>query len=91
MNQYPQRVENSLENHTDWLRNVSRERMHDVQDFTNLPNVFLRGRKVAKVPSSSADITGSREGDFNVTDAYAYFCINNAGTLEWRRVVVSSW
>lgn len=91
MNQYPQRIENKLENHTDWLRNVARERMHDVQDFTNLPNVFLRGRKVAKVPTASADITDSREGDFNVTATYAYFCVNNGGTLVWRRVAVAAW
>lgn len=91
MNQYPTRIESTLDNHTDWLRNVSRERIADVQDWNNLPNRFVGGRKVAKVPSSSADITGSRAGDFNVTDAYAYFCLDNAGTLVWRRVAVAAW
>lgn len=91
MNPYPQFVENTLDNHTNVLRNICRERMSDSKDWSNLPNRFLTGRRVAKVPSSSADITDSREGDFNVTATYAYFCVNNGGTLVWRRVAVAAW
>jgi len=91
MNPYPQFVENTLDNHTNVLRNICRERQIDSKDWSNLPNRFLTGRRVAKVPSSSADITDSREGDFNVTATYAYFCVNNGGTLVWRRVAVAAW
>ena len=74
------------------VRFIQQERKNDVNDFTNLNNRFISGRKVARIPSSSADvIRGDVVGDFNVTDTYAYFLIDNSGTAEWRRVAVGSW
>lgn len=71
---------------------VTRQRVQDVREWDNLPQRFILGRKVGRVPSSSADvIAGDKVGDFNVTATYAYFLIDNGGTAAWRRVAVSSW
>lgn len=92
MKLYPQVVENTIEDHTYFLKQISRLRQEDVQEFTNLQNTFLAGRKVNKIPSASIDVIQTdRVGDFNVTTDYAYYLINNSGTAEWRRVSVVSW
>jgi len=73
------------------IRQIVRIRDKDLGDFRNLPNVFIRGRKVDKVPSASTDTTGDRPGDFNYSTSYLYICVNNAGTATWRRAALSSW
>ena len=82
------------ENNTDLaaiLREMVRIRESDIGNFTNLPNIFMRGRKVSKVPTSSADVTTSdRLGDFNYTASYLYICVDDSGA-KWRRVALSSW
>lgn len=70
---------------------ISRVRQNDIQDWNSLPNTYIAGRKVAKVPTASTDITGSFPGDFNVTASFAYFCVNNSGTVEWVRVAVGTF
>lgn len=70
---------------------ITRERTKDITDFNGLPNTYIAGRKVAKIPTSSSDIAGSFPGDFNVTASFAYFCINNAGTTQWVRVAVGTF
>jgi hypothetical protein len=50
------------------------------------------GRKVGRVPSSSADvITGDKVGDFNYDISYIYVLVDNAGTGTWRRATLGSW
>lgn len=74
------------------LRDICRQRKTDVSDFNNLKNIFMSGRKVAKIPSGAADISSAdRVGDFNYTTGYLYICVDNSGTAEWRRVALSSW
>lgn len=90
MQQYPKTV--TQENVVDVVSQIVRLRDGDITDRNNFPSVFLSGRSVARVPSSAADVVATdRVGDFNVTATYAYFCVNNSGTVVWRRVAVSSW
>lgn len=76
----------------DILRFIVRERKTDVNDFSNLKNVFISGRKVAKIPTGASDITiADRVGDFNYDVSYIYIVVDNAGTAEWRRATLASW
>lgn len=71
---------------------VVRIRREDVIDYNNLDKKFILGRKVSRVPSSSTDVLDTdREGDVSMTSSYLYVLIDNAGTLAWRRVALSSW
>ena len=74
-----------------FCKDIARLRQEDLGDFTNLPNVFIRGRKVDKIPTGSLDTTGDRVGDFNYDTSYIYICVDNAGVAEWRRVAIGSW
>jgi hypothetical protein len=77
---------------TDMLQYMSRERDSDIREFNNLKSILVLGRKVAKVPTSSADVDPSdRVGDQNYDENYLYILIDNSGTAEWRRVAVGSW
>lgn len=92
MRTYPTLVDKSLNGVVAVLQFITRQRMEDVNEYNNLNQRFILGRKVGKVPSASADVSdGDKVGDFNVTASYAYFLIDNAGTAEWRRVAVGSW
>ena len=90
MEQFPKSV--TEDTVVDVVRQIVRLRDNDITDRNTFPSVFILGRKVTKVPSASTDVASTdRVGDFNVTATYAYFCINNAGTVTWRRTAVSSW
>lgn len=92
MKLYPVLKDTTLKGIFDWLKYVVRARSEDVQEFNNLQNIFIAGRKVGKIPSASNDVVAADKiGDFNVNATYAYFLIDNAGTAEWRRVAVGSW
>lgn len=70
---------------------VQRLREDDVNEFNNLVNVFMRGRKVGKIPTGSADIDASdRVGDFNYDASYLYLVIDNSGAA-WRRISLGVW
>lgn len=74
------------------IRFIVKERKTDVNDFFNLKNVFISGRKVAKIPTGASDITiADRIGDFNYDTSYIYIVVDNAGTAEWRRAALASW
>lgn len=92
LKEYPYWEAETLEEIKSLLRDIARIRKDDITQFQNLQSTFIAGRKVGRVPSSSADvIDGDKIGDFNVTTTYAYFLVDNAGTGVWRRVAVSSW
>jgi len=75
----------------DFCRDIARIRQEDIDDFNNLTNVFIRGRKVGKIPTSSVDISVTdRVGDFNYDANYLYICVNDT-TAAWRRVALESW
>ncbi len=74
------------------LRTICNIRKDDITQFQNLQNIFISGRKVGKIPSASNDVNPEDKiGDFNVTESYAYFLIDNASMPEWRRVAMGSW
>ena len=75
----------------EFCKDISRKREKDVQDFDNLTNIFISGRKVAKIPSSSSDVTGNNIGDFNYDSDYLYVCVNNSGNAAWRRVAIGAF
>ena len=90
MQQFPKTV--TEDTVVDVVRQIVRLRGEDITDRNTFPSVFVSGRKVAKVPTSAADVaTTDRVGDFNVTTTYAYFCVDNAGTAIWRRCAIASW
>lgn len=76
----------------EWLKYVVRARTDDVQEFNNLPNIFISGRKVGKIPSASNDTTPEDKiGDVNYSATFLYILVDNSGTATWRRVALSSW
>lgn len=92
MKSYPSIVRRTLDGISDVVEFIVRERDKDVRDWNNLQNIFVNGRKTAKIPTGSADVDPSdRVGDFNVTTTYAYYLVDNAGTAVWRRVAVGAW
>lgn len=91
MKPYPSYKLDTDENISALLRYISKERINDVNDFNNLKNVFIYGRKVAKIPSSSSDVSSNRVGDFSFDVDYIYICVDNSGTVEWRRATLGSF
>lgn len=75
------------------LKEISRLReIEDIPDFTNLVNVFVSGRKVPKIPSSSADVVKTDTiNDMNWDASFLYILVDNAGTAVWRRVAIAAF
>jgi len=71
---------------------IVKERRNDVNDFFNLKNIFISGRKVAKIPTGASDIAiTDRVGDFNYDISFIYIVVDNSGAAEWRRATLASW
>lgn len=89
MEPYPQLNSDSKEDIAAVVRAISRERENDISDYDNLPNRFMRGRKIARIPTGSADVAaGDRVGDFNYDASYLYLLVN---ATEWRRITLGAW
>lgn len=79
------------------VETVVKERKQDIQDFNNLRNTYIAGRKVGKIPTGAIDVDPALDkvGDFNIADdsgtTYLYALVDISGTAEWRRVALSSW
>lgn len=74
------------------VRDLVRTREQDIIDFNNLPNRFISGRSVGRVPTSSSDVLATdRVGDASYDNQYIYYLIDNAGTAEWRRINLHSF
>ncbi len=92
MERFPEILSDNPRHIADTLREITRIRGEDIGDWDDLSNRYMRGRKVEKVPSSSADVaTTDREGDFNYSASFFYLCVNNAGTIAWRRIALTTW
>ena len=92
MKPYPSLRDKTLDGAHEMLQYISRERDNDITEFNNLTNIFMRGRKVGKIPTSSTDIVPSdRVGDFSYDPDYLYIVINDSGTAEWRRATLGTW
>jgi len=89
---YPYWIPETLDDVKLQLQDITRTRKDDIALIQNLPNVFISGRKVGRIPTSSADvISGDKIGDFNYDIDYIYILVNNAGTGVWRRAALGSW
>lgn len=75
------------------LRQIQRLReAEDIVDWNNLPQIYMSGRKVGKIPGSSADVTtGDKIGDFNYTASFMYLLVDDSGTPAWRRITLSTF
>lgn len=89
---YPYWSAEKLDEVKEQLREICNIRKDDITQIQDLPNVFIGGRLVGRVPSSSADIVaGDKVGDINFTPSFMYVLVDNAGAGVWRRVALSSW
>ncbi len=91
MKLYPVLKDATIKGIFDWLKYVVRARTDDVQEFNNLQNIFILGRKVGKIPTSSGNVDAEDKiGDFNADADYIYILINDSGAA-WRRASLGSW
>lgn len=92
LKEYPYWPAETLDDLKSQIRDITNTRKDDISQIQNLTNIFVSGRSVGRIPSSSIDvIDGDRVGDFNVNSTFAYYLINNAGTAEWVRVAVGGF
>lgn len=91
MRPYPALQKTDPKSFKEWIDFVTRERVTDSNFSNSLPNTYIAGRRVTKIPANSSDITGSFPGDFNITSTFSYSCINSAGTVQWVRSAVSTF
>lgn len=88
---YPYWPAETIKDLKEQMREITHTRKDDIALVNNLPNIFISGRKVGKIPSSSADIVPTdRLGDFNYDADYLYIVVDNSGA-EWRRASLGSW
>lgn len=75
------------------VRDIVRTRDKDIADYNNLPNRFISGRSVGRaVPVDSFDVLATdRVGDVLHDHQYVYYLIDNAGSIEWRRINLHSF
>ena len=78
---------NELKN---FSRSAARAREFDIQDFDNQiaanPVIF------SNTPTSSSDLIGTEKaGDIAVDTSFLYVVVDNAGTLQWQRVAISTF
>lgn len=91
MKSWPSIKENTLDDAIASLNYMSRIRTEDISDFDNLPNRFMAGRKVGKIPTSSTDVAATdRVGDFNYSAANGYFYLL-ADDAHWKRITLGTW
>lgn len=89
---YPYWSASTLEDIKTQLSQITHTRKDDITFINNLTNIFVGGRKVGKIPSSSVDVVPSdRIGDQNYDQNYLYILINNSGVAQWRRASLGSW
>lgn len=92
MKPFPKYTVSNLPELIEIVRYILKERRNDINDFENLKNVFISGRKVGKIPTGATDITNDdKVGDISYDASYLYIVVDNSGTAEWRRVALASW
>lgn len=89
---YPYWSAESQDDIKEQLRQITNIRKDDIAQIQNLVSVFVSGRKVGKIPTSSADVDATdRLGDQNYDANYLYILIDNSGNAEWRRSALGGW
>ena len=75
----------------DFMKFIVRERTNDVHAFHDLPQTFVSGRKVGKIPTASNDVDANDKiGDINYDANYIYILIDSGGAT-WRRASLGAW
>lgn len=73
------------------LNRIGTIREEDITAWNDLPQRFISGRKVDKVPSNSADVaTDDNLGDFNYDASFIYLLVDDGGPT-WKRVAISNF
>lgn len=89
---YPYFPTENLEDLKEQVRQITNIRKDDISIISQITSSFVSGRKVGKIPTSSADVVPSdKVGDINYTASFLYILIDNSGTPAWRRVALSAW
>lgn len=94
MKPYPSNIDPNAKDCANALNIISRLRDQDVTDRNTFPAVFVSGRTVGKIPTSSADIAATdRVGDisFAPDGSFVYYCVDVSGAAAWRRIALSTW
>ena len=72
-----------------WVQDVVRERANDVSDYESQQ---ATKPAIYPVPASMTDLRGTEKaGDIAVASGFLYVVVDNSGTLEWRRVALSTF
>lgn len=89
---YPYWSAESLEEVKRQLSQICHTRKDDITQVNSMNSTFITGRKVGKIPASSADVIPSDKlNDFNWDNSFLYILIDNSGTPLWRRATLNSW
>jgi len=90
---YPSWEAENLEDVKELVRQITSIRKEDISVISQITSSFVGGRKVGKIPTSSADVdaTTDKVGDINYSATYLYILIDNAGTPAWRRTALAAW
>jgi len=89
---YPYWPAKDLPDVIEQLRQITNLRKSDITNISQITSSYISGRKVGKIPSSSADVAATDKiGDVNYTASYFYILIDNSGTPAWRRIALGSW
>lgn len=94
MQPYPRNIKPDPKACADAINVISRLRDQDIIDRNTFPAVFVSGRTVGKIPTSSIDIAPTdRIGDvsFALDGSFIYYCVNVSGLAQWRRIALGSW
>lgn len=92
LRQWPRLTNDETRSIASVLKFMIQERGNDISEFQNLPNIFVRGRKVSKVPVDSNDIEATDlEGDINYSGNTMWVCVNEGGLLKWKRITLASF
>ena len=92
LREYPSYTLSTLEDVIDVVRQIQNLRKDDIKQAQNLNNIYILGRKVGKIPTSSSDVAPrDRIGDINFVPGFMYVLVDNAGTPEWQRSVLSTF
>lgn len=75
-----------------WIKEVTRLRYEDTGDKDTLPDMYVRGRKSPRIPSSPTDVTDfDKVGDISYDGQWLYVLVEvSDGVLQWARTQLSA-
>ena len=96
MKDYPNLLTSDVSDIVNLLQYITKERKNEVNDFTNLNQVFISGRASARIPTGANNVLPTdRIGDiaYDYSSGYSYrLILNNTGAAVWSRTVIqTSW